>query len=192
VKTFEPNTPLLQGVSQFEVDFVIPRVGIDLALGIDPFLLFKSRDPILRTLHSTILTAFNHGLDLIRKSQIDKARRLFDFPEVSEIGLGYTKKGKHGSGVGEYLSALITETLAHSPSLLERGVRHIEEMQLVSVGIGPDRISDIAANLLKQFLIEYTQKQCEMGGSQFPRVFLSSMFSMVRNWRGVIVMLICP
>ncbi len=109
----EPNTPLLQGVSQFEVDFVIPRVGIDLALGIDPFLLFKSRDPILSQLHSTILTAFNHGLELIRKGQTDKARRLFDFPEVSEIGLGYTKKGKRGSGVGEYCR---NSLLKHWPS----------------------------------------------------------------------------
>jgi hypothetical protein len=33
-------------------------------------------------------------------------------------------------------------------------------MQLLSAGIGPDRISDIAANLLKRSLIEYTQKQC--------------------------------
>ncbi len=156
------TTPLLQGVSQFEVDFVIPRVGVELALGIDPFLLFKSRDPILSKLHSFILSAFNRGLELIRKGQTDDAQRLFDFPEVSEIGLGYTKKGKRGSGVGEYLSQLITETLAESPSLLERGVRHIEEMQLVSIGIGPDRVSDIAANLLKQFLIGYTQKQCEL------------------------------
>src|SRR5205085_12493458 len=84
----------------------------------------------------------------------------FQFTEVDEIGLGYTKKGKRGSGVGEFLSALITETLLDSPPLLERGIRHIEEMQLVSIGIGPDRISDIAANLLKKFLIEYTQKQC--------------------------------
>ena len=42
----------------------------------------------------------------------------------------------------------------------DRGVRHIEEMQLVSAGIGPDRISDITANVLKRFLIEYTQRQC--------------------------------
>ena len=41
----KPNTPLLRGISQYEVDFVIPRVGVDLPLGIDPFLLFKSRDP---------------------------------------------------------------------------------------------------------------------------------------------------
>src|SRR5579864_81349 len=33
-------------------------------------------------------------------------------------------------------------------------------MQLVSTGIGADRISDIAANVLKRFLIGYTQRQC--------------------------------
>jgi hypothetical protein len=33
-------------------------------------------------------------------------------------------------------------------------------MQLLSAGIGPDRISDIAANILKRFLIDYTQRQC--------------------------------
>jgi|GEM_PF-3254122 len=37
----------------------------------------------------------------------------------------------------------------NSPSLLKRGVRHVEEMQLFSVGIGPDRVSDIIANLPK-------------------------------------------
>lgn len=157
-----PNSPLLQAVSQYEVDFVVPRIGIDLPLGIDPFLLFKSRDPTLSNLHATILKAFNYGIEAIHNNQFNAARYLFDFPEVAEIGLGYTKKGKRGAGVGDFLSELITETLVDSPSLLERGVRHIEEMQLVSVGIGPDRTSDIAANLLKQHLIEYTQRQCRL------------------------------
>jgi hypothetical protein len=157
-----PNTPLIQSVSQFEVDFVIPRVGIDLPIGIDPFLLFKSRDPTLSALHTTILKAFNYGIELVHNNKMDDARSLFRFPEVAEIGLGYTKKGKRGAGVGPYLTEIIIETLSDSPALRERGVRHIEEMQLVSLGIGPDRVSDITANLLKQYLIEYTQKQCRL------------------------------
>ena len=160
----KPSTPLLKGVSQFEVDFVIPRVGIDLPMGIDPFLLFKSRDAQLSQLHSSILEAFNLGINFVRDRKSDVIQKLFDFPEVSEIGFGYTKKSKRGAGVGEFLSQLIIETLSDSPALLERGVKHIEEMQLVSVGIGPDRISDITANLIKRFLIEYTQKQCELWG----------------------------
>jgi hypothetical protein len=152
--------PLLTGVSQYDVDFVIPRLGVDVPVGIDPFLLFKSRDPEFQTLHKQMLDVFGYGLDLIRKRRDDEVERLFQFPEVSEIGLGYTREGKKGSGVGTFLSQLILDTLHDSPALLERGVRHIEELQLVSMGIGPDRVSDITGSLIKQFLIGYTQKQC--------------------------------
>ena len=155
-----PNAPLLPHISQYEVDFVIPRIGVDMPLGIDPFLLFKSRDPEYRKLHQILIGVFNAGIDALRRGAHVEAQRVFDFPEVAEIGLGYTQKSRRGSGVGAHLSRLIIETLLGSPALQERGVRHVEEMQLVSAGIGPDRISDIVANILKRFLIQYTQRQC--------------------------------
>jgi hypothetical protein len=158
----DPRGPLLGGVSQYDVDFVIPRVGIDVPVGIDPFLLYKSRDPEYRNLHDQLLEAFNAGIGAIRRGDLSEASRILDFPEVSAIGLGYTQRSKRGSGIGTHLSRFIIETLVGSPSLQERGVRHVEEMQLVSAGIGPDRVSDISANVLKRFLIEYTQKQCDI------------------------------
>jgi hypothetical protein len=156
------SQPILAGVSQYEVDFVIPRVGVDVPVGIDPFLLFKSRDPGLRALHDIVIEAFRIGVDLVKDNRISDARELLRFPEVPEIGLGYTQKGKRGSGLGGFLSDLILETLRESPAMLERGVRHVEELQLVSTGIGPDRVSDITASLIKPFLISYTQQQCEL------------------------------
>jgi hypothetical protein len=162
VSTADPRAPLLTGVSQYEVDFVVPRLGVDVPLGIDPFLLFKSRNKEYRDLHGILVGAFNSGIAALQRGSAADARRIFDFPEVPEIGLGYTQGSKRGSGVGTHLSELIIETLSGSPSLLERGVRHVEEMQLVSAGIGPDRISDIAANVFKRFLIEYTQRQCTL------------------------------
>ncbi len=150
---------LLPHVSQYDVDFVIPRIGVDIPVGIDPFLLFKSRNPEFRQLHQQLLDAFNAGIDAVKRGSPDEARAILDFPEESAIGFGYTKKGKGGSGVGTYMAGLIVDTVANSPGLQERGVRHVEEMQLLAAGIGPDRISDIAANLLKRFLIEYTQRQ---------------------------------
>lgn len=157
-----PRTPLLQNISQYDVDFVIPFIGVDISVGIDPFLLFKSRDPAYRELHKILINTFNAGIDAIRQDKLDEANRLFDFPEVAAIGMGYTQKSKRGSGVGSYLARLIIETLVGSPGLQERGIRHVEEMQLVSAGIGPDRVSDITANILKRFLIDYTQRQCAM------------------------------
>jgi hypothetical protein len=156
----DPRAPLIAGVSQYDVDFVIPRIGIDVPVGIDPFLLYKSRDPEYRRLHQLLLSTFGAGMAAVKRAALGEAKRILDFPEVSEVGLGYTKSGKRGSGVGAHLAGLIVETLQGSPSLQERGIRHVEEMQLVSAGIGSDRVSDITANVLKRFLIEYTQRQC--------------------------------
>jgi len=156
----DPRAPLILGVSQYDVDFVIPRVGIDVPVGIDPFLLYKSRDSEYRQLHGYLLEAFGAGIEAIRHRHLEEAGRILDFPEVSAIGMGYTQRSKRGSGVGSYLTGLIIKTVLGSPSLQERGIRHVEEMQLLSAGIGPDRVSDIAANILKRFLIEYTKRQC--------------------------------
>lgn len=157
-------TLLLKDISQFEVDFVIPRVGSDIPLGIDPFLMFKSRDTQLSTLHSLMLNAFNYGVKLVADRKFKEAENYFLFPEVSEIGLGYSKTDKQGSGVGEYLGSLIINSLINSPDFLKRGIKHIEEMQLICVGIGRDRVSDTAANIIKLPLIEYTQSQCKLWG----------------------------
>jgi hypothetical protein len=182
-----PNfrAPLLSGVSQYDVDFVIPRIGVDVPVGIDPFLLYKSRDPQYRELHRRLLDTFNAGIVAVKRANLDEAARILDFPEVSAIGLGYTQKSKRGSGVGTYLSSLIIETVSGSPSLQERGIRHVEEMQLVSAGIGPDRVSDITANILKDFLIEYTQRQCSIWGLPLKKaVPVSHIFDPSSNeWR---------
>jgi hypothetical protein len=171
------SDPLIAGVSQYDVDFVIPRLGIDLPLGIDPFLMFKSRDEEFRRLHRLLTDHFNSGVDAVRKGRFDLADVIFDFPEVSAIGLGYTKSGKRGSGLGGQLRDLIIETLKASPGLQERGVLHVEEMQLLAAGIGPDRVSDISANILKGHLVEYTQRQAELWGVPIKKgVPLSHMY----------------
>ena len=150
--------------TQSEVDFVIPRLDQDLPLCIDPFLLYKSRDETLRRLHGQLITLFNNSVVLFREGKRTEMDKIIDFPEVNEIGFGYSEDGVRGSGLGSYLNKLLADTLAASEPLQERGLRHIEELQLVSVGIAADRVSDIAANVLKSFLIEYTQKQADLWG----------------------------
>lgn len=148
--------------TQAEVDFVVPDLEVDLPLSIDPFLLFKSRDVSLRELHGRLLSIFNHAIRQFSEGNIDELNRLIDFPEVNEIGFGYSEQKIRGSGLGDILNHLLSETLAASPDLQKRGLRHVEELQLVSIGVGPDRVSDIAANALKTFLMDYTQSQAEL------------------------------
>lgn len=150
--------------TQAEVDFVIPNLKMDIPLAIDPFLLFKSRDPYLRGLHTQMVSIFNQGIELYQNGDRRGLDRLIQFPEIDEIGFGYSDQSIRGRGLGTQLNSLLAETLAASPELQARGLRHVEELQLVSLGVGPDRVSDIAGNALKSYLIEYTQRQAELWG----------------------------
>ncbi|MDQ5825061.1 MAG: hypothetical protein M3441_12765 [Chloroflexota bacterium] len=149
-------------LAQLQVDFVIPNLVNDLPLCIDPFLLFKSKDLGLRELHGHIVSIFNQAINWFRQGHIRELQRLIDFPEVNEIGLGYSEGGIRGSGLGIQMNQLLIGTLRVSEPLQERGLKHVEELQLVTIGVGADRISDIVGNILKSYLIEYTQRQCDI------------------------------
>jgi hypothetical protein len=164
-------------LKQLEVDFVIPKAQGDLPLCIDPFLLYKSRDPELRQWHTRIVRHFSKGMNALSQAAEADAQRILTFPEVPEIGFGYAEDHKGGSGLGTTLRQLLIETLKASPAIVERGIRHVEEMQLISPGIGPDRISDIASNILKEYLIGYTQRQAALHGiSLVPNVPIQHIF----------------
>jgi hypothetical protein len=158
------NKALGLDFTQSEVDFVVPDLERDLPLCIDPFLLYKSKDPALRQLHETLLGIFGRGVEHYRAGRRADLDRLIVFPEAPEIGFGYTQGGTRGSGLGLHLNSVLAETLAASEALQERGLRHVEELQLVSTGVGPDRVGDIAANVLKSYLVDYTQKQAALWG----------------------------
>ena len=156
-------------VGQQEVDFVVPDLNRDRPLCIDPFLLFKSRDPDLRQIHADLIGVFNSAFQAYGSGNLYELHRLIDFPEVSEIGLGYTEGGVRGSGMGSHLNQLVADTLAANPILIDRGISHVEELQIIGLGIGPDRISDAVANLLKDYLATYTVRQCELVGIKVVR-----------------------
>lgn len=148
-------------IKQEDVDFVMPDVDVDRRLGIDPFLLYRSSRADFQQAHGLLLQFFRRVIDTIEAGDLEFAQHLIICPEPREIGLGYTKVGTAGSGVGPELAKEIVYTFKDSPALLSRRLRHIEEIQLICPGVGPDRISDIAANILKRFLIAYTQAQCQ-------------------------------
>lgn len=150
------------GVTQADADFVIPNLATDIPVCVDPFLLYKSRDPLLLDLHDRLLAVFGRAFELHDAGDRAGLDRLIDFPEVNAIGFGYTQGRIAGSGLGWQLNQLLADLLETSEVIRERGLRHVEELQLLSVGVGPDRVSDITANVLKLALVEYTQQQSEL------------------------------
>lgn len=148
--------------SQMEVDFVVPDLAQDLPVCIDPFLLFKSTDPTLRDLHTKVVGVFNYGIELFCSGRLEELTRLIDFPEANEIGFGYTEGAIAGHGLGPNMEHALSDLLGQVGAIQDRGIRHIEELQLLSVGIGADLISDTVAHLIKSYLVEYTTTQSKL------------------------------
>lgn len=91
------------------------------------------------------------------------AKKLFKFSEVSWTCLGYAS-GTSGSGFGK---DLVSHTLETAAQIVDLGVDDPDlfmALALFEEGIGPDRISDMATNIILENLIEFNiRKIKELG-----------------------------
>src|SRR5262249_45309052 len=82
------------------------------------------------------------------------------FPEAQELCLGYTQGGTKGSGSGQELGRLMAGGIWGAIQAGLTNVDHFEEISILRENIGPDRISDITANILRHSLAKYTPQIC--------------------------------
>jgi hypothetical protein len=62
------------------------------------------------------------------------------------------------------------------PYYRDHGFRHFEEIQLFVDGISKDRISDIACNFIKSFLIDFTHDECLTHGISTLNVEVANVY----------------
>lgn len=87
-----------------------------------------------------------------------QAEKKFQFHELGHIGLGYSKTGKNGSGIGKKFASKLTQTAFQ---LIKAGIKNPEIFLMVGLieeKIGPDRISDMTAWILQEDFLLYTQR----------------------------------
>jgi hypothetical protein len=136
----------------------------DLPLFVDPFLLFNSDNPIYQQLHAEIIQymRFLKEVTLARPLSTELIDMWFAFPEVRQNWFGFSRTGNHGHGLGrDFARALHRNFNSVFRDFGDESVTrasHLEKLCLVRDGVGRDTISDFTANLIKQFLAEYTQE----------------------------------
>ncbi len=134
----------------------------DLPLFIDPFLLFNSDKREYQALHRDILKylAFlrDHASGDLDPGLIDAWYR---FKEVKQNWLGYTYLGNGGAGLGrDFARALhsafgqMFQDFGHETVTRDS---HLEKLCLIQAGVGKDNISDFTTNLIKGYLLDYTE-----------------------------------
>lgn len=167
--------------SQAELDFAIQFLNEDLPLYLDPFLLWKSPSQQDQALHTSITNSFNHLNYLSKKGKEDIAlNTLVTLSECKEVGLGLSKS-RRGNRIGKDQALEVLRLFTDIPEYSQFGFTHFEVIQLYVGGISKDRISDIACNYLKSFLIDYTIEQCDEQGIPTQAVTLDSVYNYRTN-----------
>lgn len=135
----------------------------DLPLFIDPFLLYASDKTEYRELHQSILNylAFIKRNASVAQKNDGLLRHWFVFSEVKQNWLGYSKTGNAGRGLNihfaRHISTVIQQIYEELGHETKTDSSHVEELALFGCGVGKDSISDFTTNLIKGYLLEFTQ-----------------------------------
>lgn len=156
---FDVDPDTLEAYGAFNVSLIN-----DLPLFIDPFLLFDSDEAQYSALHDEIIKYVKFLRDMSASDEaISSGLRdhWFRFPEVKQNWLGFSRKGNIGSGLGKDFAEALRYNLhrifkGFGSETITRG-SHLEKLCLISNGVGRDHLSDFTTNLIKHFLLEYTQ-----------------------------------
>jgi hypothetical protein len=135
----------------------------DLPLLIDPFLLFHSEKAEYKRLHDDIIRYLKFLCEKSSAGTIQPGllESWFTFREVKQNWLGYSLVGNSGRGLGiEFASALranLNSVFSNFGNEEISKSSHLEKLCLISDDVGRDNISDFTANLVKEYLLDYTQ-----------------------------------
>lgn len=135
----------------------------DLPLFVDPFLLFDSLDARYKALHDDIITYLCFLRDRAVADELTPATisHWLLFKEVKQNWLGFSRNGNEGTGLGMDFAKSLAKNLASvfrnfGTETVTAG-SHIEKLGLLNGGVGRDHLSDFTTNLIKGFLLQYTQ-----------------------------------
>lgn len=154
---FNVDRSVLDGYGAFDVNLVT-----DLPLFVDPFLLFNSKKKSYQELHERVIDYLRY---LKRLSQAPQSKAtikdLYQFSEVKQNWLGYCEFGNEGRGPGPLFARALHDSLNSvlrnfGDENVTKGT-HLEKLSLLQPRTGRDSISDFTTNLIKEFLLDYTE-----------------------------------
>ena len=155
------------GKSQSELDFVDIPLDTDIRVFVDPYSFNVESDVWFKECGRLVKSFFQKVIDHIANGQDRKAKKLLaHLGEANDTHLGYTKGsgGPAGRGIGRNQARYIFRALKNSQAAQSGSISDISECELYIDGIGPDKISDMTINIIRNQLIEYTQTQCATFG----------------------------
>ncbi len=172
---------------QFKLPFVDFNLNSDVPLYIDPYAITQDRTELAERCHNCIISYFQALLDAIRSDNRNQIKRLVSrhLSEPNEIHLGVSKKARGGRGLGPIQESQVVSALSDSTAAKTGVIQTIQELELHIEGIGPDKISDLIANIILAELAAYTEEMCQEYAIPTNYIAVSGYWNDVnREWDG--------
>lgn len=141
-----------------------PVLDLDTRLFIDPHLLQYATEGELKDSYQKLKAHFTDICTLLNTSEAENdifwksADNKMSWREVKGLCIGYSKKGINGSGIGPELRLRLLRTAKQIISKGRNNPSLFELVGLLEDDFGPDRISDMTANIIQSDLKQYTKR----------------------------------
>jgi len=150
-----------------EAGLIDPFLNVDTQLFIDPTLLEKSSNEIIKDKAlAEFRQHFENFLRLLAISEQEgdtpwrTAQRLLDLSEPADNGLGYGGSGRSGSSRPKEIRDKIVKTAKEIVTLGSKDPEMLGLMGFFEEDVGPDTISDFTTRVISKQLSEITEKFC--------------------------------
>lgn len=139
-------------------------IEVDTKLYVDPHLLSFSTTPEIQEAAIYFRKYFGDLIHIIKPAKTSdtvfwrQAVRKLTFREIPQLSLGYSVGNTRGSAIGPKLAASITKTAFE---IINAGIEDVEIFELIGLfeeWIGADRISDMTAAVIIEYLFQYSQR----------------------------------
>lgn len=156
---FDVDPKVLEDYGAFDVSLIT-----DMPVFIDPFRLYASDKKEYQELHERIIKYLCFLRDYCQaNATIDDGKILeyFCFPEVKNLYMGFSETSNNGRGLGREFAKLLYRCFTGKLRDFgkERVTRssHLEKLCIIADGVGRDFVSDFSANLIKGYLLGFTE-----------------------------------
>lgn len=144
-----------------KVEFFNPDLEKDSPQFIDSYYLTWANDDYSKRALQTQKIFMEELMLALKNEDNDKAFQLCShFSEPKFTGIGVSKNSVNGRGSKDIKVERIISCLKASEAAKTGNLEDLEDLILVTEGIGADTISDITTNICLKHFAEYTKDQC--------------------------------
>jgi len=148
---------------QTQLDFVDIPLDTDISLYVDPYALSVSGDDWLRECGNIVVNFFSYFLNAIRADDEATAMGIIaNLHEPNDTHLGVSTGRPSGRGWGRVQGRMLYERLRSSKAVKTGSLKDLSDIELLIPGVGSDKISDLAVNVLRGEFVAYTEEQCDL------------------------------